>query len=111
MATKKSSGVTVRLDPELKARLNKAATNLDLSENDICRHAIRAAVCEIEDNEFRIELPLRMAVEKKPLEIRVRGARAGLMGTIHPSSSMPALRAAETPPLYAGKPIHSKTRK
>jgi predicted transcriptional regulator len=31
--------VTVRLDRELKGRLAQAATKLDLSENDIVRHA------------------------------------------------------------------------
>jgi hypothetical protein len=36
--------VTVRIDPELKGRLAEAAVKLDLSENDIVRHALRATV-------------------------------------------------------------------
>jgi predicted transcriptional regulator len=44
----KTGAVTVRLDPKLKERLAQAATKLDLSENDIVRHALRAAVNAIE---------------------------------------------------------------
>jgi hypothetical protein len=52
--------VTVRLDRELKGRLAQAATKLDLSENDIVRHALRAAVNAIEANDYKIDLPLEM---------------------------------------------------
>jgi predicted transcriptional regulator len=68
----KTGAVTVRLDPELKGRLAKAATKLDLSENDIVRHALRAAVNTIETNDYKIELPLKMA-PKGPIESRVTG--------------------------------------
>jgi predicted transcriptional regulator len=60
----KTRAVTVRLDPELKKRLAQAAVKLDLSENDIVRHALRAAVNAIEANDYKIELPLEMALEK-----------------------------------------------
>jgi predicted transcriptional regulator len=60
----KTDAVTVRLDRELKGRLAQAATKLDLSENDIVRHALRAAVNAIEANDYKIELPLEMALEK-----------------------------------------------
>jgi predicted HicB family RNase H-like nuclease len=61
----KTGAVTVRLDPKLKGRLAQAATKLDLSENDIVRHALRAAVNAIEANDYKIELPLEMPVAKK----------------------------------------------
>jgi len=62
--TPKTGAVTVRLDPELKERLAEAAVKLDLSENDIVRHALRAAVNAIEANDYKIELPLQMALAK-----------------------------------------------
>jgi len=62
--TPKTGAVTVRLDPELKKRLAQAAVKLDLSENDIVRHALRAAVNAIEADDYKIELPLEMALEK-----------------------------------------------
>jgi predicted transcriptional regulator len=61
----KTDAVTVRLAPELKERLAKAAVKLDLSENDIVRHALRAAVNTIEANDYKIELPLEMALAKR----------------------------------------------
>ena len=64
MKTPKTGAVTVRLDPELKERLAEAAVKLDLSENDIVRHALRAAVNAIEANDYKIELPLQMALAK-----------------------------------------------
>ena len=67
----KTDAVTVRLDPELKGRLAQAAAKLDLSENDIVRHALRAAVNAIEANDYKIELPLEMALAKGPIESRV----------------------------------------
>jgi predicted DNA-binding protein len=67
----KTGAVTVRLDPELKERLAKAATKLDLSENDIVRHALRAAVNSIEAKDYKIELPLEMSLAKGPIESRV----------------------------------------
>ena len=60
----KTGAVTVRLDPELKGRLAEAAVKLDLSENDIVRHALRAAVNAIEANDYKIELPLAVALAK-----------------------------------------------
>ena len=60
----KTGAVTVRLDPQLKKRLAQAAVKLDLSENDIVRHALRAAVNAIEANDYKIELPLEMPFEK-----------------------------------------------
>jgi antitoxin component of RelBE/YafQ-DinJ toxin-antitoxin module len=67
--------LTVRLDSELKGRLAQAAAKLDLSENDVVRHALRAAVNVIEANNYKIELPLQMALAKAPIESHVRGAR------------------------------------
>jgi predicted DNA-binding protein len=63
----KTGAVTVRLDPELKGRLAQAAVKLDLSENDIVRHALRAVVNAIEANDYKIELPLEMALSKRPI--------------------------------------------
>ena len=64
MKISKTDAVTVRLDRELKGRLAQAATKLDLSENDIVRHALRAAVNAIEANDYKIELPLEMSLAK-----------------------------------------------
>jgi predicted HicB family RNase H-like nuclease len=69
----KSGAVTVRLDPELKGRLAQAAAKLDLSENDIVRHALRAAVNAIEANDYKIELPLEVALGKGPIESGLTG--------------------------------------
>ena len=41
--------LSVRLPDDLDARLNKCAESLDLSKNDIARHAIRAAVATTRD--------------------------------------------------------------
>lgn len=75
MKSARIGAVTVRLDPELKGRLARAATKLDLSENDIVRHALRAAVNAIEANEYKIELPLEMALPKGPVRSPVTGPR------------------------------------
>jgi predicted transcriptional regulator len=72
----KTTAVTVRLDQELKARLAEAAAKLDLSENDIVRHALRAAVNAIEANDYKIELPLNMGLAKGPVESRLSGPAA-----------------------------------
>jgi antitoxin component of RelBE/YafQ-DinJ toxin-antitoxin module len=69
----RTGAVTVRLDPELKGRLAQAAAKLDLSENDIVRHALRAAVNAIEANDYKIELPLEMALANAPIESRITG--------------------------------------
>jgi hypothetical protein len=67
MKPAKSESISVRLDKDLKERLVASAQKLDLSENDIARHAIRAAVTAIEANNYRIELPLEMQVKKGPV--------------------------------------------
>ena len=59
--------LSVRLPKELDLRLAKAAKKLDLSKNDICRHAIRAAVADIESHKYRVQIPLDMAVEPRVL--------------------------------------------
>jgi predicted transcriptional regulator len=69
----KTDAVTVRLDRELKGRLAQAATKLDLSENDIVRHALRAAVNAIEANDYKIELPLEMSLARGSIESGVTG--------------------------------------
>jgi predicted transcriptional regulator len=66
----KTGAVTVRLEPELKGRLAEAAAKLDLSENDIVRHALRAAVNAIEAHDYKIELPLDMALGKRLIQSR-----------------------------------------
>jgi predicted transcriptional regulator len=63
----KTHSITVRLGPELKQRLHDSARKVDLSENDIARHAVRAAVDAMEKNNYRLELPLKMAVCGGPL--------------------------------------------
>ena len=65
----------MRLRLETKGRLAEAAAKLDLSEKDIVRHALRAAVHAIDANDYKIELPLEMVLAKAPLESHVRGAR------------------------------------
>ena len=66
MKTAKTDAVTVRLDRELKGGLAQAATKLDLSQNDIVRHALRAAVNAIEANDYKIELPIEMSLRAGP---------------------------------------------
>jgi antitoxin component of RelBE/YafQ-DinJ toxin-antitoxin module len=80
--TAKTDAVTVRLDRELKRRLAQAATKLDLSENDIVRHALRAAVNAIEANNYKIELPLEMSLAKGSME-------SGVTGTSEPEVTYP----------------------
>jgi Ribbon-helix-helix protein, copG family len=68
--------VTVRLDPELKGRLAEAAAKLDLSETDIVRHALRAAVNAIEANDYKkSSCRLRWRSQKHQIKSHVRGAR------------------------------------
>ncbi len=63
-----SAVLSVRLPRELDDRLGRAAEELDLSKNDIARHAIRAAVNAIEKNGNVIQLPLEMDVRPRLLE-------------------------------------------
>ena len=69
MKIAKTDAVTVRLERDLKRRLAQAAIKLDLSENDIVRHAVRAAVNAIEANDYKIELPLEMSLAKGSRQI------------------------------------------
>jgi predicted DNA-binding protein len=57
--------LSVRLPRELDDRLTRASKNLDLSKNDIARHAIRAAIASIEENDHKIQLPLEMIVKNR----------------------------------------------
>jgi predicted DNA-binding protein len=59
--------LSVRLPKELDERLARAAKRLDLSKNDIARHAIRAAVTAVEAVEFQVQLPLVMEVKTRSL--------------------------------------------
>lgn len=59
--------LSVRLPKELNVRLAKAAKTLDLSRNDICRHAIRAAVAAIESSKYCVQLPLEVTVKPRLL--------------------------------------------
>lgn len=62
MGRSKDPILSVRLPDDLESRLNKCAEKLDLSKNDIARHAIRAGIEAIEKNGYKIQLPLEMAV-------------------------------------------------
>ena len=85
MKAPKSQSISVRLESDLKERLVRASRKLDLSENDIARHAIRAAVTGIEANGYKIELPLAMVLKKAPAESVVeRGARTARIGLNEP---------------------------
>ena len=68
----KPHSITVRLGPDLKQRLHQSARELDLSENNIAKHAVRAAVDFIEANNYTIELPFQMALANGPIKSRVR---------------------------------------
>jgi len=59
--------LSVRMPKELDIRLARAAKNLDLSKNDIARHAIRAAVKAIETMEYRVQTPLDLTVTPSKL--------------------------------------------
>jgi len=59
--------LSIRLPRELSVRLDKAAKNLNLSKNDISRHAIRGAVAAIESNKYSVQNPLDIAVTPRVL--------------------------------------------
>lgn len=59
---RKTEAISVRLEPEMKRRLGNAARRLDLSENDIARHAIRAVIQAVEKDHFEIKLPLKLGI-------------------------------------------------
>ncbi len=66
----RTHGITIRLGPELKQRLHNAARKLDLSENDIARHAVRAAVDWLEANDYRVGPPFEIVSRNGPLVSR-----------------------------------------
>jgi hypothetical protein len=66
----RTQAITIRLGPELKQRLQSAARKLDLSENDIARHALRAAVGWLEANDYRVGPPFEIVSRKGPLVSR-----------------------------------------
>jgi len=66
----RTHGITIRLGPELKQRLHNAARKLDLSENDIARHAVRAAVDWLEANDYRMGPPFEIVCRNEPLVSR-----------------------------------------
>jgi len=77
--------------------LAQAAAKLDLSENGIVRHALRAAVNAIEANDYKIELPLEIALAKAPIESHARGApnAAVTCFTINRRSDIERFRASK----------------
>lgn len=63
---KKDVIISVRLTAELNDRLEATAKALDLSKNDVARHAIRSSVEAIERNGYKIGWPLEMGTELAP---------------------------------------------
>jgi hypothetical protein len=63
MGRSKDPILSVRLPDDLQERLQKCADALDLSQNDIARHAIPAAVAEIEKNGGRLIIPPDMELQ------------------------------------------------
>lgn len=60
--------VSVRMPKDLDERLKRVAESLDLTKNDVARHAIRAVVQAIESNQS-LELPLKIVVQPQPLSV------------------------------------------
>ena len=65
---------SVRMPHELDSRLARAAKKLELSKNDIARHAIRAAVIALEAVDHQAELPLEISV-KPPMFTRTKAGK------------------------------------
>jgi hypothetical protein len=55
--------VTVRLGVDLKRDLQECARRLDLSENTVAKHAIRAAIDYIKLMDYRRGPPFRMILD------------------------------------------------
>ena len=55
---RKDAIILVRLTADLHKRLETTTQALDLSKNDVTRHAIRSSVETIEQNGYRIGWPL-----------------------------------------------------
>jgi len=55
--------ITVRLGAELKRELQTCAQRLELSENDISKHAIRAATNYIKAMDYRLGPPFKMTLD------------------------------------------------
>jgi hypothetical protein len=55
--------ITVRLGCELKRELHDCAQKLELSENDIAKHAIRAATTYIKAMDYRLGPPFKMTLD------------------------------------------------
>lgn len=80
LGTMKPHSITVRLGPELKAKLTTCAKKLDLSENDIAKHAVRAAVSYVEANDYRIGPPFKI-MYNGPLDSEVPTSDLRISGT------------------------------
>jgi hypothetical protein len=55
--------LTVRLGAELKRDLRECAQKLELSENDIAKHAIRAATSYIKAMDYRLGPPFKVTLD------------------------------------------------
>jgi hypothetical protein len=90
---------------KLKGRLAQPGAKLDLSEHGIVCHALRAAVNAIEANDYKIELPLKIALAKAPIESQVRAAqRSGdLLYSINRRLDIERFRASERQPYRCAK--------
>lgn len=110
MATK-DPVLSVRLPDDLDSRLTKCAEKLDLSKNDIARHAIRAAVVEIESNGFKITLPLEMSVKNQP--VKSAGKHSEKVPTMDPpvAAVVSGGRSSLTPRSKRGLRPESNVRK
>lgn len=61
----KDTSLSLRVPKDLDNRLKQVARTLDLSKNDVARHAIRAALDAIEARGYQIEWPLKLAASPK----------------------------------------------
>jgi hypothetical protein len=60
--------LTVRLGCDLKRDLRTCAERLELSENDIAKHAIRGAVTFIKAMDYRLGPPFKVTLNEPPAE-------------------------------------------
>ena len=113
----KDANISLRVPKELDDQLIECANRLDLSKNDIARHAIRAAVAAIEANGYRIQMPLRMQIADSPTRAilekieapsRTDSTAEHRLRRVGGAEPMPSNRLNEDPPKRSVKPAVKK---
>jgi predicted DNA-binding protein len=85
MSSRKTVPMSLRLSPELSARLEDCAKRLRQKKHALAQEAIEAAVNAIEENDYRLVVPIEFSVARVPAPAAEDPASPNLSSSISTS--------------------------